>query len=107
MPSSPVLARVGPAGHVGEPLERPEDRGEEDALAAEDARHVGAEGRRQRDDDDDEDGDLEPALAPSELLPAHQRVDQVGADQRRDDQAEESAPDRRQRHIRSIRSIAQ
>ena len=51
--------------------------------------HVGAERPRQGDDDRDEDGELEPALRHLQLLAAEQRVDEVDADERRDDQPEE------------------
>ena len=50
---------------------------EEDALAREDARHVAAEQRHERDQDGAEDGDLEPALQHLEPLPAQQRVEEV------------------------------
>ena len=80
----PVLPVVGPhAQHpVGEALDRPEDRGQEDPFALEDLGDVAAEQRHQGGEDDQEDDDLDASPGPSELLTAKQRVAEVAEEQR-------------------------
>ena len=61
----PVLALglgVDPEDPVGEPLDRPDDRGEEDAFAVEDVGHVDPDRLDQGDEDGAEDRDLQLAL---------------------------------------------
>jgi hypothetical protein len=53
---------VDPQHAVREPLERPDDGGEEHALAGEHTRHVAAQERHDRGEDEAEDDDLQPAL---------------------------------------------
>ena len=81
----PVLAAAGlvRSSAVAEALGRREDRGQEHALAGEDARHVAAEERRRSDDEarGRARSGASPCRIGSEPLPAQQRVEEV--DERR------------------------
>ena len=85
------LFRVDAEAAEQQPLGAPDDRREEDSLARVDLGHVAAEERRDGDQHRAEREDLQPAVEGHglELLPAYQRVHQVDADQRRDDETEE------------------